>query len=317
MPFQSGGKVLLLLLLMSLCYVGSSLAQQSGLTIHPEVTVDAGYRMDQIDWSIAGTRAGTAPNILSELTWDDLEIYQFRMHGSIDLVSDKAGRFNPHMRGLIGYGFIQDGTVQDSDYLGDNRTLEFSRSNNAADQGNVLDLSLGFGPKISLWEGRLTLIPLVGYSYHEQNLKLLDGYQTIPAKGAFAGLDSSYDTQWYGPWLGIEFEFIPSSRLLFRGLTEYHQVDYYAEANWNLRTAFAHPKSFEHYADGSGWINELGVDFLLNKNWSLALSGTYQIWETDPGHERLFLADGSTYATRLNQVNWESASLQLGLTYRF
>ena len=39
---------------------------------------------------------------------------------------------------------------------------------------------------------------LGGYSYHELNLIVTDGVQTIPATGSFAGLHSSYWAEWDG-----------------------------------------------------------------------------------------------------------------------
>ncbi len=288
------------------------------------LAVDAGQRTDQLDWNIAGTSAGTGPNILSELTWKDLQIIQFRVHGELDLVIAGKPWFRPHLRGNLGFGQIYSGQNQDSDYDGDNRTQEFSRSNNAADQGDVLDLSLGVGQRFSFLEERLALTPLLGYSYHQQNLRMLDGYQTIetlphtPPVGPFEReLDSSYDTEWRGPWLGLEIRYLLNNRLLIKGLSEYHRATYAAEANWNLRTDFAHPLSFAQSADGHGWVHEVGLEFPLRERLSLSLSGTYQRWQTDTGRDRVFLANGTISDTRLNRVNWTSASVQGGLSYAF
>jgi hypothetical protein len=309
-------KILPLLLFLSLFSVGPSLVC-GAVSVVPELSIDAGLRNDQLDWTIAGTSAGTDPNILSELTWDDLQIYQFRLHGEMDLVIEHTSWFRPSFRGQLSYGRIYSGWNQDSDYDGDNRTMEYSRSNNAADQGNVLDLSQGAGLRFSFLARSLELVPLVGYSLHLQQLTLLDGYQTIPADGPFAGLDSSYDTNWWGPWLGLELNWTANEHLSFSWLTEYHLVEYFAEANWNLRAEFAHPRSFEHHADGSGWLHEIGLKFQLPDQWSFNLSGTLQRWQTDSGYDLVFLADGSRQTTRLNRVNWDSVSIQAGLAYAF
>ena len=106
------------------------------LKIKPHLTFNfgllAGYRIDQLDWNIAGNNAGTNPNILSELTWKDLEIYQVQFKPSVTLGNSHRGGVRYHLRGMLGWGSIVDGSNQDSDYAGDNRTLEFSRSNNSA-----------------------------------------------------------------------------------------------------------------------------------------------------------------------------------------
>ena len=41
-----------------------------------------GYRADDLDWNIAGDINGNNPNVLSELTWDDVKSYQVKLQGS-------------------------------------------------------------------------------------------------------------------------------------------------------------------------------------------------------------------------------------------
>ncbi len=278
---------------------------------------ETGLRTDQFDWNIAGSFSGENPNIFSELVWDDLQIMHFGLRTELEISSPSKPWLKTQVRGEVGYGSIFSGSVQDSDYEGDNRTLEFSRTNNAADQGYVLDLSFGVGQKFSFLQEKLNLLPLLGYSYHRQHLKLLNGYQTIPAEGPFPGLNTRYEANWWGPWAGVELSWKANERLLFRGLTEYHLADFFADADWNLRNDFAHPLSFEHRSDGSGWIHELGLEVRLRERWRLSLAGIWQSWVTGAGTDLVFLADGTRQLTRLNQVHWSSTSIQLGLSFQY
>jgi len=283
-----------------------------------DFTLNAGYRRDDLDWNIAGNINGNNPNVLSELTWDDVESYQLKFQGSVVWPNIIA------FRGYANYGWIFDGDNQDSDYLGDNRTLEFSRSNNSTDDDYVLDASLAIGYPLRFGQSVIgTMTPLLGYSYHEQNLNITDGNQTIPASGSFPGLDSSYDTEWNGPWIGFDLRFKAREIKTFAHrfetyfTYEYHWADYYAEANWNLRDDFAHPKSFEHDADATGWKIGAGFNLWLHRNWALNFNYDYQDWSTDGGVDKVFFADGSTVKTRLNEVNWTSYALSLGVSLRF
>ena len=289
------------------------------IKLETDLAFSAGYRQDDLDWNIAGyLTVDNYVNVLSELTWDDLESYQVKFQGSLVWPNFIA------VRGVADYGWIFDGDNQDSDYAGDDRTLEFSRSNNNSDDGDVWDVSIGIGyPFRTGGEVVITITPLVGYSHHEQNLTLTDGYQTIPHLGTFFGLDSSYDTQWYGPWLGIDLNFRAAAINAFAHRFEtffsyeYHWADYEAEADWNLRDDFAHPKSFAHDADGNGWIVRAGFNLILQQHIALNFNFDYQDWSTDSGTDKIFLADGSTAKTRLNEVNWSSYSLTLGVSIRF
>ena len=286
--------------------------------LETEFILSAGYRKDDLDWSIAGNSDGSNPNILSELTWEDVESYQVKLQGSMVWPNRIA------VRGYVNYGWIFDGDNQDSDYLGDNRTFEFSRSNNDTDDDDLWDASLAIGYPFRFGQTVLgTFTPLLGYSYHEQNLNITNGYQTIPNLGPFPGLDSSYETEWYGPWIGFELRFKARDIVAFAHrfepyvTYEYHWVDYNAEADWNLRDDFAHPKSFEHDADGTGWKIGTGFNVWLHRNWALNFNFDYQDWSTDSGQDKVFFSDGRTAETKLNEVNWTSYALSLGVSLRF
>lgn len=291
--------------------------EESGRLLKADLQILTGFRQDDFDWNIAADLQGSTPNILSELTWSDLSMTQIKTKGRLT--------FKDHfvLDGMAAYADIYSGENQDSDYSGNNRTSEYSRSNNSSDDGEAVDLSAGVGYKIDLGRGpsfvnvdRLWLTALGGYSYHELNLVMTDGFQTIPATGAFAGLHSSYEAEWDGPWLGAEF-FGKKDKLsgLFR--FEYHWADYYGSANWNLRSDFQHPKSYEHLADGRGLVFNLGTAYHFNDRWSLDFNADIQDWKTTKGIDRTFFSTGTVSETQLNEVNWGSYALMLGTTCRF
>ena len=307
--------VLLTGILSTVCLIENSKAVE----VEGDLELSTGYRVDDLDWNIAGNLNGTNPNIMSELAWTDLESPQLKLGGK--------GTINRvfYLRGSLNLGWVLSGDVQDSDYTGDNRTLEWSRSNNSAEDSTVLDATLAAGYPFKLASDKFRLIPLVGYSYSEQNLKITDGVQTVSEPtlappnveplplGPFAGLDSSYDTKWYGPWVGADLLLEASEKIMFFASFEYHWADYRAEAFWNLR---ANP-NFEHKADGTGFLVRVGGDYRFAEPWSLGLELNFQDWSTDAGIDRVFISDGTIVETRLNEVNWESFAIMLRLTYRF
>ena len=285
-----------------------------------DLSLSTGYRMDDLNWNIAGNLSGSNPNVLSELTWSDLETLQVTAAGRA-LVKKWL-----YLRGSLGYGYTFLGDNQDSDFDGNERTQEYSRSNNSADGGSVLDAVVGIGYQFEVLSRKLKLIPLIGYSYHEQNLTMTDGFQSIstpahvpstPPYGPLSGLDSHYDTKWMGPWLGIDLCFEITDKVTLSGSFEYHWANYEAEGDLNLRNTLVHPKSFEHEADGEGFLITLGAEYILTGPWSLNAAFTYQRWSTDAGLDRLYYAGGSVAETRLNEVNWDSWALMLGIVYHF
>lgn len=299
-----------------------------------ELDLALGYRVDQLDWNIAGNYNGTGPTVLSELSWDDLEVLQLQLDAKLETRDLLWLKTNTLFVGKMAYGSIYAGTNQDSDYAGDNRTLEWSRSNNQADDGFTFDASGAFGPKYSLRSGRVSLTPLLGYSVHIQDLSITDGRQTVsdadnyqvydsdaeyppPALGPFPGLDSSYRAYWYGPWLGLHLQLAPMPKWDFEITGAYHIVEYFAEADWNLRSDLDHPVSFDHEADGTGLLFLLQSVYELNPHWSLVASGNIQSWQTDAGVVTTYKDDGSRGGTRLNDVNWDSYAYMFGFRYLF
>jgi hypothetical protein len=311
---------------------------QAGRVATLDLGIESSYRLDHLDWNMAGKLDGTSPNVLSELSWDDMKIVQIETGARFTLGRPGAS-VAFHARSSLGVGTIIDGSNQDSDYGGDNRTLEFSRSNNDTSDGGALDFSIGVGPRFHFGGGAFTLIPLIGYSYNGQYLQLSGGNQTlsnqdiatsvfgvdgngdplvnVPPTGPFSGLDSSYDAHWWGPWLGLDLAVVPTPNLTLTGSGEFHWGDYFGEADWNLRSDLVHPVSFDHQADAAGIVLALGTEWAFHRRWALTGRFRYQKWQTENGLHRVFLTDGTIGVTRLNEVAWESAALMVGARCRF
>jgi len=95
-------------------------------------------------------------------------------------------------------------------------------------------------------------------------------------------------------------------------------VNFSAQADWNLRSDFAHPVSFEHRADGWGQVLELGWQSATSRvYWTWGVSIVAQSWSTNSGVDRVFFSDGSVGMVKLNEVNWSSRSVNLVLRKAF
>lgn len=289
-----------------------------------EFVLATGLRHDNLDWNIAGNSAGTNPTVLSELDWSNVASYQVTLAN--------RSRFKGHIycRTAFNYAAIQDGTVRDSDYDSDGQSDEWSRSISESTGDEMWDFSTGIGYAFILHQDRLLISPLIGFSYHKQNLRIENGFQVIserspaPAVGPLSSeLNSTYFARWMGPWLGVDLRYLTAMRgpgylaMSFGLSLELHYADYYGEGNWNLRSDLDHPTSFEHDADGVGI--RISGEWLISlaDRWDLSFSASYQNWTTDSGTDRKFLASGGSTVTRLNEVNWTSSSFMVGANYHF
>lgn len=288
--------------------------------------VDTGYRRDNMHWNIAAEPTGTVtPNILSELKWKNVNGVQARPYLSY---TQTRGTFQGfHIEGSAAKSATIKGKNQDSDYFGDNRSQEFSRSNNHSDGGgaDAFDVGVGYAFNFSPDRKRTLarFIALVGYSYNSQDFTMSKGNQTLatngitPDLGPFAGLDSSYTMKWRAPFIGAEAVAFLTDRQRLKLGGRYYKGQYNGEANWNLRDDFAHPVSFRHKADADGFSLSAEYGWQFIPQWELKLSAIYDQFKTDPGTDTTYFFDGTSASTRLNEVKWTSQQYMAGINYTF
>ncbi|MCG8428149.1 MAG: hypothetical protein MI754_12400 [Chromatiales bacterium] len=292
------------------------------VTAASSLAIGASYRHGDFDFNIASDPTGTqTPNILSELKWDDISIL------AVDAKAKMRFENDIELRGDFTYGLIVEGNNQDSDYLGDNRTNEFSRSNNSTDDGSIIRTSIGVGYSFDLAQSAnrsaMRLTPMLGYAIHQQNFKIKNGYQTISRPplemplGPILGLNSSYETDWRGPWVGLELALLDQNSMSLIAAVEYHWADYEAHGNWNLRKDLKHPVSFLNTANGEGLVASLDWIFSRSEDWSWSLGVGFERWKTDPGKHRVFFIDDTHVNTQLNEVNWKSWGISLEMKHAF
>ena len=288
------------------------------IDFEPHFSFLAGYRWDELSWTISPTSG--SPNILSELTWEDLETYEIKA----DARWSNASRLYFH--GAFGFGWTQDGTVIDSDYLSDNRQHEYSRSYSNPKRGTVGDISAGAGYRFDLPltsnGGRLQFIPLLGYGLNFQNLRARNGTQILSEYGnsmplgPFDELDSTYEASWKGPWIGFDLILGFSDKHNLSGSFGFHWSSYEAEANWNLRDDFDHPISFEHSADGTGITASLSYSYDVSESWYWTMGFDYKNFNAESGKDTTYFYDDSYSVITFNGADWESYSLLLGIGFK-
>lgn len=285
---------------------------------------------DDDRFAIASDPTGTAtPNILSELQWNDVE--SWRLTGNLRLA---AGR---HFRiiGDLGIGLTTDGSGTASDYLGDDRTNEYSRVVSTADGKADLDATLAFGWEwrknfsVPLWRigksdksvalaSDMGITPLVGYSYARRNVEFSDGVQLVPPSGSFPGLAGHYEPEWHGPMVGVEGDFRIAKRLFFYGgYRAWLAVEHSAEAAWPIREAVLRPEDFSNQADGNGSEFIVGLRWHLNDRQTIGLHYTELELTADNGESDTTTSAGNPFDTRLNEVEWNRTSISLSFEWRF
>jgi len=154
-----------------------------------EATISIGVRRNNFDFNIASDLSGTAtPNILSELTWENIMLIELKAKVKhVEPANIYFIRGGVQLEGEVRGGVVASGDNQDSDWFGDNRTLEFSRSDNDASEGYAIGGTVDVGYKFNLTgpyrqtrdmngnvssNTRVSLAPLIGYGWDRQEYRI-------------------------------------------------------------------------------------------------------------------------------------------------
>lgn len=297
---------------------GEVAAQENHSTVQESyLKLSTGYRHDHLRFTIASDLDGlSTPNILSELTWD-VPSAEIRLDGGWTHASGVT--VQAHL--AYAQAFF-DGTVQDSDYRFNDRQGEFSRSYSEAKDSRMLDVSLGAGWRLPLGRSN-TLTPMLGIARYDSLYRARNGRQVVSdyggstPLGAFAGLNSHYNAVWSSIWQGLEADFRPTEQLALHVGIKHHWFDYRAEADWNLRSQFAHPVSFRHQGHGRGWEAAIGADWRILPGHHVTLDLSGRSLTLQNGSDTTYFSNGASGDIRLNEVIADSRAIRIGYRYTY
>ena len=156
------------------------------------------------------------------------------------------------IKGRISSGSIDDGKARGSDFLGSPSNLTLSKPTSDVDDNDVYDASLSIGRVFPVTDAESTFVtPYIGIAYQEQDYRISNDVQSLGMPMPAVSLNSRYKAEWSSTFIGVQFDH-SGDRWDTYASVEYHDVDYEARGDWNLRGDFEHPRSFKHDAEGSG-----------------------------------------------------------------
>ena len=269
-----------------------------------DISLSAGYQQQNLTWSIAGNLQGQNPNILSELKWKNVG----------GPVFDATATWNVWKLFFVHTSIAQSitvtGSVNDTDYQGDDRTDPSFNETLKSNHGNSTAILLLAGYKIMQTE-KCNITPYIGYGIKRQSFFLLDD-----GTGA-QKLNSNYKPVWNGLAASLEIEAILHDRLRLKNFLSYHQVNYRAKADWNLIDDFQHPLSFKHIAKGYAVDANVQLHCKLRSSMAVFFGAKYFYGSTGEGIDELYKTSGQIIKTQLNDVSTKGFALGVGLNFYF
>jgi hypothetical protein len=266
--------------------------QQATVVEKPDFSLSIGgrawYSWGKSDFNIAGS--GGTPNIISELIWDDVDSIV------AEFTADMLFKDEYILTIDGGFGAIKDGTLNDSDYLGNDRTLLFSESISTADDDNMWFVSVMLGSRVLSWnvrdnKPRSYLALMIGYQHWTETyvatkfVQTQDPFGLIGFVGPFPdqGKGITEEFTWDSLLAGIrtEIEILPDfafkGRFMAVPFTHFKLEDIH-----HFRTDLQQNPSFEATADGG-----IGVilDATLSYNFwgGFSVEAGYQYWDISSG----------------------------------
>ena len=273
----------------------------------------------ELVWDIASSAsATTTPNILSELSFRDIRSLGYVINFGY------MNRFDNNIAFVLEAEYadsrIQSGRAQDSDYASDNRTDEFSRSFSDIESDSINYFSLATGIKTRWLNTKGHYLSfLIGYKKHNVDITMTNGVVEIPEADAgslIPGLNSTYNSEFRSIFAGLSTEHVFSwGTIGFR--YDLYYTDLKAEADWNLRTDFAHPVSFEQVGDGKGYAATLGYTYNHNRNWDYSIDYVVTKYHIQDGYDQTYFSDTTSFIVKLNNSEYKQEAIRIGVSYNF
>jgi len=311
---------------MTLLVVGSSASYVNASS--GQVVFEAGYRRDNIDWKFKAPSCD--PFFETSTRFKDLDIFQIGLSGRTHLGCNFYGRASAH------WGWVLDGDIEETTKifvslpaLSQVENIEFSTDDqNIVDGRFVVDLDIAIGYPFYFCDCTLSLSPVVGYAFSEQNIRIEDdedfefstvGGLLIPVPEGRC-CDSKFVSRWFGPFIGLDFEYRACDCLSLYAALEYHWARF--KGKRHSHRGFSFFDDFDRGSrNGDGWVFKAGVDYDFCDCWTLGLSTQWSDYSVSRRHRgcaddfSVFNTDGSEFSGSEDRFrtkhSWRSYAVNL------
>ncbi len=250
------------------------------------------------DWSIAGDEQGKNPNILSELSYDDILSLGFYINLRYRVLQ------RCYFTLKIENAEHLKGKGSDIDYIEDNRLQPSYELNFESNKGCSQQLKSGVQFEMYKIRGNIVSI---GSSY-------INSYHlfSMTSKNE-RSLDTWYSTREQGIDFNVKATIDFKEKVYINGSFIYDIVSYKAIGNWNLIPAFRHPISFMQESNGKNLTGIITIKSRISKDWFILLEGSFINKNIRKGTDEAYLSNGTTHITQFNGANGMSKSIKLGI----
>jgi len=269
--------------------VGSSVSYVSADS--SQVMFEAGYRRDNINWRFEAPSCD--PLIETSTRFKDLDIFQIGLSGRTHIGCNWYGRAS------VNWGWILDGDIEDRTKIfasipGLSAVGDFEFKNedrNIVDGRFVVDLDIAVGYPFYFCDCSVSIAPVVGYAFSEQNIRIEDdndfGFSEVSGVELPVSTgnccDSKFVSRWFGPFVGVDFEYRACECMSVYAQLEYHWPEFTGKRHSNH--GFSLNDNFHRRSrNGDGWLFKAGIDYDFSDCWTLGLNATFRDFKASRRH---------------------------------
>lgn len=294
------------------CLVGSSLSYVNAQS--SEINFEAGYRRDNLRFSLKVPSREPIAELSTR--FKDIDIFQIGVNAKSYLGC------NFYLRGAASWGWIIDGDLEEEAKINffsfgpesDNTVSFTTEEKNILDGRYVVDFSIALGYPFYFCDCMASLSPVLGYYFDEQAICIErnDDF-SFTTWNSFIFQDSGsgdcccdkYISRWYGPFVGLDFEYNACGCWDIFAQVEYRWGNFKAKRHAHHAFEVAH--EFDRTSHGShGWFLKVGAEYDFCNCWTAGFNLSWTHMKVSEHHHWCF--DDELFGTDISTSSFFSSS---------
>lgn len=290
------------------------------------------------------TIEGIEHTSLSEGSWEDVNLWKNKINLTIPLFKVGSGDLILQGFGALGDSFSGEYQITQRYDPVDKEAAGYEYRYRNYNYGDIdfksYDFSINLAYQMAITpDGRKNrdyyvfnskvhsfLLPKIGYSSFKQDHSVSSSFDTFD-------FTDSYTSNWRGPFIGVDsVNYLSDNHKVSFGGNFYY-ISYDSSADIRSDEAFndrfggggtlfdsfllRSNDSIKSDATGSGYSFDLRYSYQPGNHISYDINANYTSTRIKGGDETNYYRDGSTTTEKINEADWESFLLSLGITYNF
>jgi len=295
--------------------------------------IGVGWRRDNLDWRVKDMEGDySETHADSHIRFDDIDMYTLK---------GKLKFFGAHYYvRLAGTYAISDKGRAKENFSIENPclfcydTISVDTNNHIKRKSEFYDFDLAVGYPFLCLDCKLSIIPLVGFSYHRQSINVRqksdyssDSFSVSSCSNAFCSTPSSdpfssassssdiasvlgikthhdsanYRFSWYGPLAGVDLIYSLDNCWTLYAEFEGHFLSH-VHRKRKSHTGVGFVDDYHHSGWAYGFDGSFGTCFTICEDWYCNIDFDYKWWKSDSKHDKL---------------QWDSIGANVSLGYMF